>query len=185
MFCMFEYKVLTRDDFDWIESLVADLDRAVEQSGMFKYQYVSCGTCHNFIVTCPRASMEDRPLWRRMSEDVEDDDYHLDMIALGFDLMRTMSNMTRKPSFHDTEGIERETPVRARNSVMKVGLSIGPVAGIVLGSCRRFYCIYGLFRLATTLKLCCFMFLERITRKHGGGSRAWRACQKKLVFLVV
>jgi hypothetical protein len=35
MFCMFEYKVLTRDDFDWIESLVADLDRAVEQSGDF------------------------------------------------------------------------------------------------------------------------------------------------------
>ena len=33
MFCMFEYKVLTRDDFDWIESLVADLDRAVAQSG--------------------------------------------------------------------------------------------------------------------------------------------------------
>ena len=141
MFCMFEYKVLTRDDFDWIESLVADLDRAVEQSGMFKYQYVSCGTCHNFIVTCPRASMEDRPLWERMSEDV--DGYNVDMIELGFDLMRTMSNMTRKPSFYDTEGIERETPVRARNSTMKVGLSIGPVAGIVLGSCRRFYCVYG------------------------------------------
>ena len=127
--------------------------------------------------------MEDPHLWKRMAENVGD--YHLDMIALGFDLMRTMSNMARNPSFYDTEGIERETPVRARNSVMKVGLSIGPVAGIVLGSCRRFYCIYGLFRLATTLKLCCFMFLERITRKHGGGSCAWRACQKKLVFLVV
>jgi hypothetical protein len=34
MFCMFDYKVLTRDDFDWIASLVADLDRAVEQSGI-------------------------------------------------------------------------------------------------------------------------------------------------------
>ena len=33
MFCMFDYNVLTRDDFDWIESLVADLDRAVTQSG--------------------------------------------------------------------------------------------------------------------------------------------------------
>jgi len=33
MFCMFDYNVLTRDDFDWIESLVADLDRAVAQSG--------------------------------------------------------------------------------------------------------------------------------------------------------
>lgn len=33
MFCMFDYAVKTRDDFDFIESLIADLDRAVEQSG--------------------------------------------------------------------------------------------------------------------------------------------------------
>jgi class 3 adenylate cyclase len=171
MFCMFDYKVLTRDDFDWIESLVADLDRAVEQSGMFKYQYVSCGTCHNFIVTCPRASMEDRPLWRRMSEDVDDDDYHLAMIALGFDLMRTMSNMTRKPSFHDTEGIERETPDSAQNSAMKVGLSIGPVAGIVLGSCRRFYCIYG-DTVNTAARMCKFSNLGTIRVTQGIGANA-------------
>jgi hypothetical protein len=99
--------------------------------------------------------MEEPHLWKRTTENVGD--YHLDMIALGFDLMRTMNNMTRDPSFYDTEGIERETPASARNSVMKVGLSIGPVAGIVLGSCRRFYCIYGLLRLATTPKLCCLM----------------------------
>jgi class 3 adenylate cyclase len=169
MFCMFEYKVLTRDDFDWIESLVADLDRAVEQSGMFKYQYVSCGTCHNFIVTCPRASMEDRPLWEKMSEDV--DGYHIDMIELGFDLMRTMSNMTRKPSFYDTEGIERETPVRARNSTMKVGLSIGPVAGIVLGSCRRFYCVYG-DTVNVAARMCKFSNLGTIRVTQGIGAVA-------------
>ncbi len=169
MFCMFEYTVLTRDDFDWIESLVADLDRAVEQSGMFKYQHVSCGTCHNFIVTCPRASMEDRPLHAIMSEDV--DDYHVDMIALGFDLMRTMSNMTCKPSFYDTEGIERETPVRARNSAMKVGLSIGPVAGIVLGSCRRFYCIYG-DTVNVAARMCKFSNLGTIRVDQGIGAVA-------------
>lgn len=78
-------------------------------------------------------------MWTRMTENVGD--YHLDMIALGFDLMRTMSNMACNPSFYDAEGIERETPAGARNSVIKIGLSIGPVAGIVLGSCRRFYCI--------------------------------------------
>lgn len=33
MFCMFDYEVKTRDDFDFLESLIADLDRAVEQSG--------------------------------------------------------------------------------------------------------------------------------------------------------
>jgi class 3 adenylate cyclase len=169
MFCMFDYKVLTREDFDWIESLVADLDRAVEQSGMFKYQYVSCGTCHNFIVTCPRGSMEDRPLHARMSEDV--DDYHLDMIELGFDLMRVMSNMAQKPSFHDTGGMERETPVRARNSAMKVGLSIGPVAGIVLGSCRRFYCIYG-DTVNTAARMCKFSNLGTIRVTQGIGANA-------------
>ena len=92
--------------------------------------------------------MEDPHLWKRMAENVGD--YHLDMIALGFDLMRTMSNMARNPSFYDTEGIERETPASAQSLAMKVGLSAGPVAGIVMGSCRRFYCIYGLFLLATT-----------------------------------
>jgi class 3 adenylate cyclase len=169
MFCMFDYKVLTRDDFDWIASLVADLDRAVEQSGMFKYQYVSCGTCHNFIVTCPRGSMDDWPLHARMSGDV--DDYHLDMIALGFDLMRAMSNMARKPSFHDTEGKERETPIRARNSAMKVGLSIGPVAGIVLGSCRRFYCIYG-DTVNAAARMCKFSNLGTIRVTQGVGADA-------------
>jgi class 3 adenylate cyclase len=170
MFCMFDYKVLTRDDFDWIESLVADLDRAVEQSGMFKYQYVSCGTCHNFIVTCPRGSMEDRPLDARMSGDV--DDYNLDMISLGFDLMRVMNNMARKPSFHDTEGKERETPIRSRNSAMKVGLNIGPVAGIVLGTCRRFYCIYG-DTVNTAARMCKFSNLGtiRVTQDIGADSR--------------
>jgi hypothetical protein len=92
--------------------------------------------------------MEDRPLWKRMSEDV--DDYPHDMVALGFDLMLTTSQMACKPFFHDVEGIERETPACAQNLAMQVGLSAGPVAGIVMGSCRRFYCIYGLFLLATT-----------------------------------
>ena len=92
--------------------------------------------------------MEDRPLWKRMSEDVHS--YPHDMIALGFDLMLIMGQMSREPFFHDVEGKERETPVRAQNLAMKVGISVGPVAGIVMGSCRRFYCIYGLYPLATT-----------------------------------
>ena len=92
--------------------------------------------------------MEHQPLWKRMAEDV--DQYPHDMIVLGFDLMLFVSQMTRKPFFHDIEGRERETPVRAQNLEMKIGLSAGPVAGIVMGSCRRFYCIYGLFLLATT-----------------------------------
>ena len=126
--------------------------------------------------------MEDRPLWKRIAEGV--DDYHLDMIALGFDLMRTMSNMTRSPSFHDTVGLERETPARARNSAMKVGLSIGPVAGIVLGSCRRFYCIYGMFRLATTPKLCCFKLLRADHQETRRRLSPIESLPQKLVFLV-
>ena len=62
--------------------------------------------------------MEDRPLWKRMSEDV--DDYPHDMIALGFDLMLTTSQMARKPFFHDVEGIERETPASAQSLAMNL-----------------------------------------------------------------
>ena len=34
MFCMFDYEAMTRDDFDFIEVLIASLDEAVEKSGM-------------------------------------------------------------------------------------------------------------------------------------------------------
>ena len=112
-------------------------------------------------------------------------DYHLDMIALGFDLMQTMSNMARNSSFHDLEGIERETPVHARNLEMKVGLSIGPVAGIVLGSCRRFYCIYGLFPLGTTPNLCCLMFLRADYQKTRKRLLLMESLPKNIVFLVI
>ena len=42
MFCMFEYNVLTRDDFDWIESFIANLDQVVEQSGEFEEMLPKC-----------------------------------------------------------------------------------------------------------------------------------------------
>lgn len=111
-------------------------------AGMFKYQHVCCGSCHNFIVTCPRASMPD----------VEDGEaaypaskYYDDMLSLGFDLMYATEKKARAPSFFGIEtDTERDVPARARNLVMKVGLSSGPAAGVVLGACRRFYCIYGL-----------------------------------------
>jgi hypothetical protein len=68
-----------------------------------------------------------------------------DMILLGFDLMEITSQKVKRPLFLDIEsGEEREVPARAGKLAMQVGLSCGHAAGIVLGRCRRFYCIYGL-----------------------------------------
>ena len=67
-----------------------------------------------------------------------------DMIVLGFDLMEITSQKVNRPLFQGIEsGAQREVPARAQKLAMKVGLSSGPAAGIVLGRCRRFYCIYG------------------------------------------
>jgi len=43
MFCMLDYEVREEADFDFLDALFSDLDEAVERSGMFKYQHVSCG----------------------------------------------------------------------------------------------------------------------------------------------
>ena len=113
-------------------------------AGMFKYQHVCCGSCHNFIVTCPRASMPE--------DAVGDDDrtypaskYYCDMLSLGADLMHATEKKALAHTFCcESTDIARDVPAPARNLSMKVGLSSGPAAGVVLGACRRFYCIYGL-----------------------------------------
>ena len=51
MFCMLEYEVRDQADFDFLDALFSDLDEAVERSGMFKYQHVSCG----IVCVCMRS----------------------------------------------------------------------------------------------------------------------------------
>jgi hypothetical protein len=108
---------------------------------MFKYQHVCCGSLHNFIVTCPEGSMQEGGV-NADSANVSKNRH--DMIVLGFDLMEITSQKVKRPLFQGIESsAEREVPARAQKLAMKVGLSSGPAAGIVLGRCRRFYCIYG------------------------------------------
>ena len=130
---------------------------------MFKYQHVCCGSCHNFIVTCPRASTPEG-----CKETYPFGKYYRDMISLGFDLMHTMKAMTQKVSYIDSSGKDRDMPFRARNVRMKVGLSSGPAAGVVLGRCRRFYCIYG-DTVNTAARMCKFSIdgSIRVTRSIG------------------
>jgi len=110
---------------------------------MFKYQHVCCGSLHNFIVTCPEGSMQEGGV-NADSANVSKNRH--DMIVLGFDLMEITSQKVKRPHFQSSieSGAEREVPARAQKLTMQVGLSSGPAAGIVLGRCRRFYCIYGL-----------------------------------------
>jgi len=46
MFCMMEYEVLTVQAFDFVNTVFRALDKAVEFSGMFKYQHVSSGNLY-------------------------------------------------------------------------------------------------------------------------------------------
>ena len=109
---------------------------------MFKYQHVCCGSLHNFIVTCPEGSMQEGGV---NADSAKVSKNRHDMILLGFDLMEITSQKVKRPLFLDIEsGEEREVPARAGKLAMQVGLSCGHAAGIVLGRCRRFYCIYGL-----------------------------------------
>ena len=92
----------------------------VDESGMFKYQNVSCGTCLNFLVTCPAAA---KPLLdTQQAEQYSDERYLKQLVALAFDLQHIATKF---------------------GADLKIGLNSGSVAGIILGKCRRFYCLYG------------------------------------------
>jgi class 3 adenylate cyclase len=175
MFCILDFDVVSKGDFVFLNALFAALDAAVERSGLFKYQAVACGSCHNFIVTCPRvASPHDQ---------APHQDYHSDMIGLGFELMRIVQRFRRRitdehadqsghgealsPSDEATELHEAAegahvASARARNiKGLKVGISSGPAAGIVLGSCRRFWCVYG-DTVNTAARMCKFSVSGKI-----------------------
>jgi len=53
VFCAWKAPVASPDDFEGIGNLVAEFDRLVTAHGMFKYQYVSYGIDHNYVVCCP------------------------------------------------------------------------------------------------------------------------------------
>jgi len=132
MFATIDYEVSTAEEFNFINSLFTALDEAVEQSGMFKYQHVCSNVTHNYIVTCPRVSTP-----YETPEDYPYAQYYTSMIALGFELMRITENVTRTQLVNLASG-------QPQDICMKVGISSGPAACVVLGmySCVCFTSTY-------------------------------------------
>jgi len=121
MFATIDYEVSTAEEFNFINSLLTALDEAVEQSGMFKYQHVCSNVTHNYIVTCPRVSTP-----YETPEDYPYAQYYTSMLALGFELMRITENVTRTQFGNLAIG-------QPQGICMKVGISSGPAACVVLG----------------------------------------------------
>jgi len=86
---MMQYEVSTLQDFEFINAVFRALDEAVECAGLFKYQHVSSGNTHNYIVTCPRVcNLFDFEL---QNEEYPYESYYREMLALGFELQRIVA----------------------------------------------------------------------------------------------
>eukprot|EP00292_Cryptomonas_paramecium_P022303 CAMPEP_0113699540 /NCGR_PEP_ID=MMETSP0038_2-20120614/23388_1 /TAXON_ID=2898 /ORGANISM="Cryptomonas paramecium" /LENGTH=164 /DNA_ID=CAMNT_0000622957 /DNA_START=590 /DNA_END=1080 /DNA_ORIENTATION=- /assembly_acc=CAM_ASM_000170 len=117
MFCslVFETDVappFSPEMFAFLHEVVSTLDRAVERSGMFKYQHVGAW----YIVACPRAAS---PFNAAEQERGYPETYTQRMVELGAEL-KYLASLAR---LHDT------LPVS-----LKVGMSCGPAAGAVMGT---------------------------------------------------
>ena len=121
MFCTFELAVDHNADVQYLGSIYAAFDAAVVAAGMLKQQHVSCGTKHAYIVVCPRTARPDE------SDELSQDHYSRGMALLGLQLQR----------------IARDLAHNLQPLTVRVGVSCGPVAIVILGVCRRFCCIYG------------------------------------------
>jgi hypothetical protein len=123
MFCSIEFDVSTTESFDVMSNYLDGLDKLVEPSGMFKYQHVSTGKKIDYVVSCPRAACP-FDMDQQAAEYPAQNCY--EMIKLGWNLLEY------------TEVFSRSHEMK-----MKVGINCGPLAGIVLGKYRRFYCLFG------------------------------------------
>jgi hypothetical protein len=123
MFCSVEFDVASTEDFDVMSNYLDGLDKLVEPSGMFKYQHVSTGKKIDYVVSCPRAAC---PFDMDQQAAEYPAQYCYEMIKLGWNLIEY------------TEVFSRSHAMK-----MKVGINCGPLAGIVLGKYRRFYCLFG------------------------------------------
>jgi hypothetical protein len=124
MFCSVEFDVATTENFDVMSNYLDGLDKLVEPSGMFKYQHVSTGKKIDYVVSCPRAAC---PFDIDQQAEEYPRKYCYEMIKLGWNLIQYTEVFSRS----------HEMPQ------MKVGINCGPLAGIVLGKYRRFYCLFG------------------------------------------
>jgi hypothetical protein len=106
---------------------------------MFKYQQISCGDKHRYIVGCPRVAF---PFDTDM-QSVEYPTAHCSaMVRLGARLIE-LTAQTRNELFWKATWKVANRQSHSYPLSLRVGISAGSVAGIVLGVCRRFYCVYG------------------------------------------
>jgi len=126
MFCAVDYEVSTRSDFDLLAAYLEVLDHEVQRSGMFKYQHVSCGSKHYYIVACPRAAC---PYDATEQEAEYPARLCHSMVHLGGRLKESTANFAYQG--------------QRRQMHLSVGIHCGPAACVVLGKCRRFFCVYG------------------------------------------
>ena len=132
MFCKFTMEIETKEHFNAMGRLIRELDLVVEESEMYKYQHISCGSDHYYIVACPRvlspfgpANQQPTSEGDRASQPEYPPEFSAAMVQLGLDLIE----VTRQ---FEPGGL-----------VLSVGIHSGPVACVILGKCRRFYCLYG------------------------------------------
>ena len=110
-----------------LSDLLGKLDKEVKRRGMFKYQHVATGSKHSFIVCCPRVSCPyDK---REQSRDYPIENVRA-LFLLAFDMIDIAQRSVGWP-YADKGGNEQGVRVR-------VGLSRGPIATVVLGICRRY-----------------------------------------------
>ena len=124
MFLSFELEICDVADMHLLAGLYSLFDAAVEEAGMHKQQHISCGSRHSYIVACPRVQ---RPY---TADNLPETHFYEQMAVLAFELLG------RVRSFEQRRG-------KIGGFQARVGMSAGVVAALILGVCRRFYCIYG------------------------------------------
>ena len=161
MFCRLFFPVYTLQDFEECSRLLSAYDREVNQYGMFKYQHVAQGVHHFYVVCCPRVAC---PFDKDVQEaPYPDEQYVLEMIRLAARLSDITKNFQLNehtwltvrgnadgaglglPSYRRRECLDQHVHrmFQGDGLTLHVGIANGPVGCVLLGRCRRFYCIYG------------------------------------------
>jgi hypothetical protein len=130
------FEILFQEDFELLAVYIEMLDQLVLSTRMFKYQHVSCGDTLYYIVACPRVAC---PFDKDEQEAPYPSAYCHELLELGWDLKQATARFDQR-HLKDLRSEDGEGGVRLE---MKVGINAGPVACVVLGTCRRFYCVYG------------------------------------------
>eukprot|EP00960_Hanusia_phi_P051541 760859-Hanusia_phi.AAC.3 len=129
----------TRDVFRLVKKIFADFDNIVEEFGMFKYHHVF----DHYVVACPRTAYP-------FQEPLDEEEYQRTSSRSMVLLAQELINKARMYKSH-----------QGGDLWVKVGISLGEVAGAVVGQQRRFYCLFG-DAVNTGARMCSYSEAERI-----------------------